>query len=129
MITRQHGNHSIGCQRSEFHLRVVARRTGNAEIRNILADHLDDTLGQRIAKYKIEALIGEPGEWKAVAEGTTIGYRKLDRFPKVTASKVRLSIEKSLAAPLIRSFGVHLDEVSPPESFEPANAQIDAKKK
>jgi len=78
------------------------------------------TLGQRVEEYKVEALVN--GNWQQISSGTTIGYRKLDRFPKVSASKVRLTIVKALACPTIKSFGVHLDTVSPPESFEPAHA-------
>jgi len=85
------------------------------------------SLGQRVAEYEIDALVG--GTWTPVAKGTTIGYRKLDRFPKVTASKVRLTITRSLACPVICGFGIYLDTISPPESFEPANALQDAKNK
>jgi alpha-L-fucosidase len=77
-------------------------------------------LGQRVSKYKVEAEI--EGQWKQIAGSTTIGYRKLDRFPKVTASKVRLTIEEARACLAIRSFGVHLDDVSNPKDFEPAVA-------
>lgn len=77
-------------------------------------------LGQRVSEYKIEALEG--ADWKTIVNGTTIGNRKLDRFPKVTASKIRLTIEKARACPTIRTVGVYLDTVSPAESFEPAIA-------
>jgi alpha-L-fucosidase len=82
-------------------------------------------LGQRVQAYTVEALVG--GEWKTVATGTTVGHRKLDRFPKVTASKVRFTITKSRACPVIRSVGVHLDTVSPASAFEPANALSEPK--
>jgi alpha-L-fucosidase len=84
------------------------------------------SLGQRVEQYQVEALVG--GAWKQISSGTTIGYRKLDRFPKVKASKVRLTILNSRACPTIKSFGVHFDTVSPPESFAPANALLEIKK-
>ena len=62
-------------------------------------------LSQRVEAYRLEAWDGQA--WKVIAHGTTIGHKKLDRFPDVTASKVRLSIDKSLAPPLIRSFGLY----------------------
>ncbi len=83
-------------------------------------------LGQRVSKYKIEAQID--GTWKEIASGTTIGYRKLDRFPKVTAGKVRLTIEEARACPALKSFGVHLDSISKPEDFEPAIALAESKR-
>ncbi len=85
-------------------------------------------LGQRVQEYKIEAWSATTSAWKPLVQGTTIGYRKLDRFPKVTASKLRLTILKSLACPAIKSFGVHRDTVSPPESFEPVNALAEYKR-
>jgi len=61
-------------------------------------------LGQRVERYKIEAWWGP--RWKEIARGTTIGHKKLDRFPDVTAQKVRLAIISSQESPLIRSFGL-----------------------
>lgn len=65
--------------------------------------------GQRVSRYRIEAWDGN--NWKVIARGTTIGYKKLDRFEKVTAVKVRLVIESALAEPLIQSFGLFRMEV------------------
>jgi alpha-L-fucosidase len=62
-------------------------------------------LGQRVEEYRIEAWDGQ--EWKQIAEGTTIGHKKLDRLPDVTATKVRLTIVKSQTPPLIRAFGLY----------------------
>jgi hypothetical protein len=84
-------------------------------------------LGQRVSKYKVEAEIDD--RWTRIAGGTTIGYRKLDRFPKVTASKVRLIIEEARACPTIKSFGVHVDSVSHPKNFEPAVALSESSRK
>ncbi len=62
-------------------------------------------LGQRVAAYSIEAWDGQA--WQSIAEGTTIGHKKLDRFPNVTSSKLRLTISRSQATPLIRAFGIY----------------------
>ena len=62
-------------------------------------------LGQRVEEYHIEAWDGQ--DWKQISEGTTIGHKKLDRFPDVTTSKVRLTIVKSQVSPLIRAFGLY----------------------
>jgi alpha-L-fucosidase len=87
------------------------------------------TLGQRVAEYKIEAWNDEAKDWKELNHGYTIGYRKLDRFPKVKSSKIRLTILQARACPTIKSFGVHLDTISPEESFEPAQANMEIKPK
>lgn len=62
-------------------------------------------LGQRVASYRIEAWTGDA--WRTVSRGTTIGYQKLDRFAPVTASRVRLVIERARACPLIAEFGLY----------------------
>ena len=64
-------------------------------------------LGQRVEAYRVEALAGT--EWKPLVHGTTIGRKKLDRFPTVKAQKVRLVVEKARACPTIRELGVHRD--------------------
>jgi alpha-L-fucosidase len=83
------------------------------------------SLGQRVAEYKIEAWDASAKDWKQLNHGSTIGYRKLDRFPKVKSSKVRLTILQSRACPAIKSFGVHLDTISPDDAFEPKNANFE----
>jgi alpha-L-fucosidase len=85
-------------------------------------------LGQRVEQYKIEVGSGASPVWKPVAQGTTIGYRKLDRFPRTRASKLRLTVLKARACLSIKSFGVHLDTISPPELFEPASANYEYKR-
>jgi alpha-L-fucosidase len=87
------------------------------------------TLGQRVAEYKIEAWIDGSKSWQELNHGFTIGYRKLDRFPAVKASKVRLTILQARACPAIKSFGVHLDTISPAESFQPDKANMEVKPK
>ncbi|MEE9367332.1 MAG: alpha-L-fucosidase [Pontiella sp.] len=79
-------------------------------------------LGQRVSKYRVDVWNGSMSRWDLVHEGTTIGRRKLDRLPKTKTSKVRLTLLESRACPAIRSFGIHLDSVSPPEHFLPSFA-------
>jgi len=72
--------------------------------RSMLQEHIP--IGQRVEQYVLEAWDGK--EWQAFVQGTTIGYKKLDRFKDVTASRVRLTIVKSRANPAIRDFGLFL---------------------
>jgi len=64
----------------------------------------DLTNGQFIRKYEIQALVD--GEWKTVTSGTTVGHKKIDIFPAVTATGVRLVVKASLGPVLIRNFDV-----------------------
>ncbi len=60
--------------------------------------------GQRVEAYSVDALVD--GEWKRVASGTTVGHKKLDRCGAFTATKVRWTIEKAMAQPLISAVGL-----------------------
>lgn len=62
------------------------------------------TVGQRVEEFKFEAKIN--GSWKLITEGTTIGYKRLLRFPEVTTDQVRLTISQSRATPALAAFGL-----------------------
>ncbi len=63
-------------------------------------------LGQRVESYRIEYQDG--ASWKSVVSGTTVGYKRLDRFEPVTARRVRLVIDKAKTCLAISSFGLYL---------------------
>ncbi len=46
--------------------------------------------GQRVEAFRVELLIN--GQWVTVGDATTIGYKRLLRFPATEAEKVRLTI-------------------------------------
>jgi alpha-L-fucosidase len=58
--------------------------------------------GQRIERFHIEAWDGTT--WKEVAKGTTVGYKRLLRFPAVTTSRVRVVIDESRSNPTLSTF-------------------------
>ncbi len=60
--------------------------------------------GQHVEKYAIEVWAGNA--WKSVASGEAIGHEKMDRFPPVTASRIRLNILSSSQEAHIREFQV-----------------------
>jgi len=62
-------------------------------------------IGQRVEKFSLEYF--DNNEWKKITEGTTVGYKRLLRFPPVTAGKVRLNIESSRLNPTIAEFGLY----------------------
>jgi len=63
------------------------------------------TKGQRVEQFKLEARVG--GRWQDVANATTIGYKRLLRFPQVTADRVRVTILDSRDCPMIREIGLY----------------------
>jgi alpha-L-fucosidase len=60
--------------------------------------------GQHVQKYAIEVWNDKQRAWTAVASGEAIGHEKIDAFPAVTASRVRLNILSSTAEAHIREF-------------------------
>lgn len=67
-----------------------------------LQEHVE--LGQRVRGWTFEARVD--GLWQQVAEGTTIGHKRIVRFDAVTTDAVRLKITDSRACPVIESVGV-----------------------
>jgi len=60
-----------------------------------IADLREDIArGQSVARYTLHGLVG--ATWRALSRGTTIGYRKLDRFAPVPVSGVRLEINETI---------------------------------
>ncbi len=60
-----------------------------------LADLREDIAqGQSVAAYRLEGRVD--GAWRVLSRGTTIGHRKLDRFPPVTITGVRLTIDDAV---------------------------------
>ena len=68
--------------------------------------------GQRISRFSVEAKLN--GEWKQVANGTTIGYKRLLRIPTVQTNHVRVLIKEANNTPAISAFGLY--KASPKES-------------
>jgi len=63
--------------------------------------------GQRIEFFALDAWDGK--DWNEIAEGTTVGWKKLLRFPAIETAKVRLRIFKARAAPSLPDLGLFLD--------------------
>jgi alpha-L-fucosidase len=57
----------------------------------------DIAQGQSVARYTIEGSAN--GAWRELARGTTIGYRKLDRFEPSEVRAVRVRVEDAVATP------------------------------
>jgi alpha-L-fucosidase len=62
-------------------------------------------LGQRVKSFTVEALSGN--DWKEIAVATTIGYKRILRFPTVEANKLRFNITGSRACPVISNIGIY----------------------
>ena len=69
-------------------------------------------LGQRVERFEVQ--VHSDGGWKAWGSGakTTIGHKRILLGSTVKADAVRISIQSSLACPVLNGFGLYLDTVS-----------------
>jgi alpha-L-fucosidase len=63
------------------------------------------TLGQRVQEFEIE--IRKNGKWESISKGTTIGSKRILRFPNVKTKQIRLVIKKSKARPVISNVEIY----------------------
>lgn len=67
--------------------------------------------GERIREYAVEGYVD--GQWRALATGSSVGRKKIDVFPPVQVSRVRLRVTRFAAEPIIRRLAVfHVTELS-----------------
>ncbi|MCF8373431.1 MAG: alpha-L-fucosidase [Bacteroidales bacterium] len=62
-------------------------------------------LGQRVKSFQIEVYIKD--RWEVISEGTTIGYKRILRFPMVESQRLRLNILDAKACPVISNIEVY----------------------
>lgn len=62
-------------------------------------------LGQRVKAFSLEKEVN--GAWEKVAEGTTIGYKRILRFPDTKAQKIRVNFTDAKDIPVISEIGVY----------------------
>ncbi|MCF6357491.1 MAG: alpha-L-fucosidase, partial [Draconibacterium sp.] len=72
--------------------------------------------GQRIRSYKIEGLVD--GNWQELCSGQSIGRKKIDYFPEVEVSKIRLNVDKHVGTPLVRKLSAYYVDgfIAPPKN-------------
>ncbi len=85
--------------------RVVSFVPAIAATFNVAMLQEDISRGQRVEKFIIETLANK--QWDTVATGTTIGYKRMIRFPEVKADEIRLTIVSSRATPHISTFALY----------------------
>lgn len=64
-------------------------------------------LGQRIAAFTVAAWDSATNSWVKLADATTIGFRRILRVPSTTTDKLQITINESLAEPLLSNFELY----------------------
>lgn len=76
---------------------------------NTLLIQEDISKGQRVEEFIIEAYIND--EWHYIAQGTTIGYKRLIRFSDTIAEKIRVTIKRTRKDANISNIGLYYAEL------------------
>lgn len=74
----------------------------------------DIQFGESVRSFTIEALIN--GKWKQIAEGQSIGHKRIIRIEPVKTNRVRLKIENATLSVRIKKFSVYYSGVGSQES-------------
>ena len=69
------------------------------------------TQGQRIEAHALDAWLD--GQWTEIVTATSIGYKRILRFPTVSTDRLRLRITASRATPLISRASAHYFDEPP----------------
>ncbi|MCR5407767.1 MAG: alpha-L-fucosidase [Bacteroidales bacterium] len=72
---------------------------------NIVCLREDISRGQRVAEFAVDAFV--QGEWTEIAQGTTIGYKRLIKVPTVNSDKVRVRVIKSFGKPRLGKTSIY----------------------
>ena len=75
---------------------------------NVVMIQEDITKGQRVESFTVEALTEEG--WQEVAKGTTVGYKRMVRFPAVKASQLRVKVNECRLTAHISQVGAYYAE-------------------
>lgn len=92
-----------GARWSEGHTLRLAIPEG-AEVDTVVIEE-DLKSGQRIRAYRIEGLFD--GKWKTLAEGESIGRKRIHVFEPVQTAALRLKITDTIPMPRVRTFAAY----------------------
>ncbi|WP_255495182.1 hypothetical protein [Dysgonomonas sp. 521] len=69
-------------------------------------------LGQRVSSFRVKYWNNKEGDWTEFAQATTIGYKRILRFPWIATRKIKIEFD-ALACPLISKVSIY----NAPEQF------------
>jgi len=85
----------------EFEIRLAKPQ----RINRFLLQEPIATQGQRIEAHALDGWID--GEWREIATATTVGYKRILRFPAIHTDRLRVRITTSRATPMISRASAH----------------------
>lgn len=107
--------HELGRELRRRFGRALATARGQGESlmlelpRPLAVDHVivmeDIAHGQRVRQFTVEAQT--PAGWRTVAQGQSIGHKRIASFEPLTTPRLRLTCPKSVGEPIIRDFSAY----------------------
>lgn len=93
-------------------------------VNRVLLQEAITSHSERVEGHAVDAWVN--GEWKEMARATNIGYKRILRFPDVTASKIRVRVLESRLSPAISHVSTHYYRQRPPrlEATRDINGQL-----
>ena len=61
--------------------------------------------GERVREYALDIM--KDGKWQALEKGTCIGHKRIHKVPATSAEKLRLTVSKSIAEPIIKDISIY----------------------
>jgi alpha-L-fucosidase len=92
---------------------VVITTPTPVTINRLVVQEAISTHGERVEKHALDVWINN--SWKEIASGTNIGYKRILRFPEVTASKFRIRILAARFTPALSHISAHYYNTRPPQ--------------
>jgi alpha-L-fucosidase len=92
---------------------IVLSASGPVTINRIVIQEAVATHSERVEKHAVDAWINE--EWKEIASATNIGYKRILRFPEISAQKFRVRILQARLDPAISTISAHYYKTRPPQ--------------
>lgn len=93
---------SDGVKASSLEIELAEEETFNVIL---LQEYIE--LGQRILRFSVDAKVN--GEWRKVAAGTSIGWKRLMRCDRTTSAAIRINIEDAKACFALSTIGLYLE--------------------
>ena len=81
--------------------KIVLGLSGKQKVNHVIIQE-EISLGERVRKYRVQALI--KGRWETLCQGESIGQKRIEQIQDVECSKLRLIIDNSVADAKIRNF-------------------------
>ena len=86
--------------------KTIELKTGKQPVSvNHIVIQEDLTKGERIRKYIVEAYVG--GQWRHLCDGASVGNKRIQQFSMVQTDRLRLRVEESVGAPVIKKFAAY----------------------